>query len=313
MKGLELSKRYYEEFGKQMIEEEFSDISRFLAVGLVGGGSECLGFDDEISEDHDFEPGFCIFLPGEDIVDRKEAFRLERAYAKLPKDFMGYSRNMMSPVGGSRHGVIRTADFYKEKAGLSGEDISMEDWFIIPSYALREATDGEVFVDHYGEFSRIREKLSFMPEDVRLKKLAGHLLLMAQAGQYNYPRIVKRGEKEAAQLAVYEFVKSTLEVIFLLNREYMPYYKWSFRALKSLDRLSELDEAMYYIMTTTNDDIFAEDKYDIMEQISSEVIEELKTQKITEAVCQDLEKHAYSVNDMITDGDIRNKNILYAV
>lgn len=311
MKGLELARRYYEEYGKKMLEEEFSDILPFLAVGLVGSGSECLGFDDELSEDHDFEPGFCIFLPGEEIVDRKEAFRLERAYAKLPKEFMGYQRNLVAPAGGTRHGVIRTADFYAEKAGIKNGRIETQDWFAIPSYALREATDGEVFYDGFGEFSKIRKCLSEMPEDVRLKKIAGHVLLMAQSGQYNFPRILKRNEKAAAQLAVFEFVTHALQVIFLLNKAYMPYYKWSFRALRDLDLLSYLEAPLFEMMTTDNED--AQSKIYLIEDVSMEIIAAMQVQEITKAVCGDLEKHAYSVNDMIRDGDIRNRNILYAV
>ena len=83
MNGLELAKGYYEEYGKPMLENEFSDLLPLIAVGFVGSGSEHYGFDDEISRDHDFEPGFCIFLPGEDVIDRKQQFKLERAYAKL--------------------------------------------------------------------------------------------------------------------------------------------------------------------------------------------------------------------------------------
>ena len=296
-----------------MLEEEFPDTLKYLAVGLVGSGSECLGFDDEMSQDHDFEPGFCIFLPGEDVVDRKEAFRLERAYAKLPKEFMGFTRNQINPVGGARHGVFRTAEFYKDKAGTDGSALSFDDWFHIPSYALREATDGEVFLDNYGEFTAIREMLLDMPEDVRLKKLAGHLLLMAQAGQYNFPRIAQRGEKAAAQLAAFEFVKSTLEVIFLLNRDYMPFYKWSFRAMRDLLFLSDLEQPLYSIMTTDNEPENAEDKYIKIERICATVIGELQRQNITKAFCSDLEKHAYSVNDMITNSTVRNLNIFYAV
>ena len=313
MKGLELAREYYETYGKPMLEEQFPELLPYLAVGLVGSGSECFGFDDDISEDHDFEPGFCIFLPGEDIVDRKSAFQLERAYAKLPKEFKGYTRAAMSPVGGSRHGVIRTEDFYKEKAGITGGTIGKMDWFRIPAYALREATDGEVFFDEYGEFTRIREMLFEMPEDVRLKKLAGHLLLMAQAGQYNYPRIIGRGEKAAAQLAVYEFVKSAIEVIFLLNYEYAPYYKWSFKAMRSLLVLPELEETLYTLMTTDNEGDNPEGKYQLIEQIAGKVIAFLMDQGMTKATCGDLEKHAYSVNDSIADGEIRNLNILYAV
>ena len=63
MKGLELSKKYYLEYGLPMLERDFAQYLPFLAIGLVGSGSECLGYDDEISTDHDFEPGFCIFYP----------------------------------------------------------------------------------------------------------------------------------------------------------------------------------------------------------------------------------------------------------
>ena len=67
MKGLEIAEKYYAECGLNMLKTEFPDLLPFLCVGLVGSGSECYGFDDEISTDHDFEPGFCIFIPGEDI------------------------------------------------------------------------------------------------------------------------------------------------------------------------------------------------------------------------------------------------------
>ena len=67
-----------------MIREQFSEGEGRIAAGLTGSGSECYGYDDEVSADHDFEPGFCLFLPGEDVLDRRTAFLLERAYAKLP-------------------------------------------------------------------------------------------------------------------------------------------------------------------------------------------------------------------------------------
>ena len=68
MKGLELAEQYYVNCGKDMLAQ-FPQALPFLAVGLAGSGSECCGYDDETSRDHDFEPGFCIFLPGEDVVD----------------------------------------------------------------------------------------------------------------------------------------------------------------------------------------------------------------------------------------------------
>ena len=87
MKGIDLSEKFYNECGAPMIKNEFPDLEGVIAVGLVGAGSECFGFDDDISHDHDFEPGFCMFIPDEDVIDSRTEFRLERAYAKLPKVF----------------------------------------------------------------------------------------------------------------------------------------------------------------------------------------------------------------------------------
>ena len=244
MKGIELSEKFYLEFGAPMLHQNFSEIENLIAVGLAGSGSECFGYDDEISRDHDFEPGFCLFLPDEDIIDSQTAFALERAYSKLPKEFMGFKRNSLNPVGGNRHGVIRIAEFFKEKTGNADGNLSLKDWFFIPEQSLLEATNGKVFRDDSGKFTAIREKLAYMPEDVRLKKLAGNLLVMGQAGQYNYKRCVLRGETAAAQLALTEFVKSALNAVFLINRKYIPYYKWSFRALKDLNTLSHLHEPL---------------------------------------------------------------------
>ena len=98
MTGMELARNYWETCGAPMIREEFPELEPLIAAALTGRGSECYGFDDEVSRDHDFEPGFCLFLPGEDAVDRRTAFLLERAYAKLPAEFEGFRRQRMRPV-----------------------------------------------------------------------------------------------------------------------------------------------------------------------------------------------------------------------
>ena len=313
MNGLELSRAFYESYGAPLLHEQFPEQEGLVAVGLLGSGSECLGFDDEVSRDHDFAPGFCLLLPGEDVIDRRTAFLLERAYAKLPKAFMGFKRSAVAPVGGARHGVLRTADFFTEKVGAPDGILTMDQWLKLPQQALLEATAGEIFRDDLGEVTTIRTALSTMPEDVRRKRLAGHLLVMAQAGQYNYLRCLRHGEPAAGQLAVNEFVKSCIEVVFLLNKAYAPYYKWSFRALRRLPKLSLTAETLEYLLTTGNDRSLAESKYDMIESTASDIIDELQTQGLTKAICGDLEKHAYSVNDGIEDGDVRNLNIFYAI
>ena len=159
--------------------------------------------------------------------------------------------------------------------------MGMEQWLRLPEHVLAEAVNGEVFRDPAGLLTDCRNILKNMPEDTRRKRLAGRLLLMAQSGQYNYQRCLKHGETGAAQLAVGEFV--------------------------------DLGRSLEWLLTTDNGEGLAEDKYFCMEGIASQVIELLQEQGLTEATCGDLEKHAYSVNDGIKDGEVRNLHILYCV
>ena len=313
MKGLELSEKFYFEYGEPMLRKEFPELISIIAVGLCGSGSECFGFDDEISKDHDFEPGFCIFVPDEDIIDEKTFFQLEKAYASLPKEFMGYKRNTTTAVGGNRHGVIRANRFFTEKTGTPDGNLPLKDWFFVPEQSLAEATNGKIFKDELGIFTDTRKKLSYYPEDVRLKKLAGNLLLMGQAGQYNYNRCIKRNDTAAAQLAVIEFAKAALNVVFRLNKKYMPYYKWSFRALNACEKLSFLSNDLEYLISSGNDKITAEKKIVLIEKICSDIFEELKLQKLTKYQGNEAEAHAYAVNNTIKNNDIRNLHILYGV
>ncbi len=313
MKGLELSRAYYEAYGKPMLISEFPDLMPHLAIGLAGSGSECFGYDDELSRDHDFEPGFCIFLPGEDVVDTQTEFRLQRAYMHLPGEFMGLNRTPLKPVGGNRLGVVRIRDFYRKKCGCEDGILSSGQWLMVPEYALAEAVNGEVFYDGEGLFSKIRERLQYYPSDIRIKKLAGYLLTMGQAGQYNYGRLMKREERAAAQLAVYTFTDAALHVIFLINERYMPYYKWSFRALKELKSFGNLTESLEYLISSENSVKTEKVKSEMIEDIATLLTEYLKREGLSDVEGEDLERQAYAVNDHVADAMIRNMHILSGV
>ena len=136
---------------------------------------------------------------------------------------------------------------------------------------------------------------------------------MAQSGQYNYNRCLRHSETGAAQLAAVEFVRAALHAVFLLNKTYLPYYKWQFRALRDLPLLSDLSMPLEFLLTTENTDDLAETKYGIIEDVAGMVIEALQAQDLTKAICGDLEKHAYSVNDTIADATLRNLHVLAGV
>ncbi len=329
MKGLELSRRYYQEIGRPMLEEKFPEYLPGIAIGLVGEGSECLGFDDGISTDHDFGPGFCMWLTKQDYEAIGE--KLQRAYGQLPGEFMGVPARNTSRRGGGRVGVLEISSFYRQYIGDEQPPASRMRWLYLPEHKLAMAVNGEVFADPLGEFSSIRKALqAYYPEDVRIKKIAARAAVMAQSGQYNYGRCMRRGDTVAAGMALAEFVKSTISMIYLLNRWYMPYYKWAFHGLKEraedpvmvlpgtvtlLEQLSKTgDQSQAWEgphPAGWNPYVNTEDqKVVLMEAICGMVIEELKRQGLTEGSEDFLEAHTWKIMDRIQDPTLRRCHVM---
>ncbi len=312
MKGLDISKEFYRQYGEPMLDERFADVKDLIAVGLAGEGSECFGFDDELSRDHDFDAGFCLWVTRKDC--ERFGFQLERAYSKLPKEFMGLKRGYLSPVGGNRRGVIVIDDFYTKLLGASTAPDSIRRWLYTPSSALATASNGEVFSDPLGEFSKVRNELLLgYPEDIRLKKLAAHTVMMSQSGQYNFSRSIKRGDIGAAQLSMFEFIKHAISSVYLLNNKYEPYYKWAFRGMRDLPVLGLLSETLTSLSELDNGGQRSALKAEIIEDISLMFIEEFKKQSLSESESAELEAHAYQIQNKISDGEVRNLHIMEGI
>ena len=307
MKGLEEARKFYEEAGAEMMSRNFGDFENRIAVGLVGHGSECFGFDDQTSRDHDFETGFCLWLTKED--EEKIGFRLMRAYDKLVKSVNGERADRV--VENGFQGVFVTGDFYRRYTGCDGAPKTWQDWLYTNSAYFAEATNGEVFRDDLGEFTKIRnEILHGMPEDVRAKKIGSCSLKAAQSGQYNYARCLAHGEEGAAMLALFEFVTNAIELAFLLNRKHCPYYKWALRSMDGLDKFAELKQPLEYLLTADNDKAGQSVKKAIVEDISLALANEINAQFDLGVEGGFLEPYAYAIQKRIKNSDIRNLHIV---
>lgn len=305
MNGLTEAKKLYTERGARMLHERFPEYEGRIAVGLVGRGSQCFGYDDIISRDHDFSNGFCLFLTDED--DAKIGVALSRAYREL----VGADETERSALGSSGTGVMRISDFYRQTIGLACAPSAWQDWLYTPSTAFAEAVNGEVFRDDLGQFSRIRNEIANgMPEDVQRKKLAARLIFMAQSGQYNYSRCLGHNELGAAILALSEFVKNAAECVFLLNRRHAPYYKWLLRAMRELPRLGSLADALEFLLTAENNDEGAKLKAEVIEDICAQIVAELRAQRLTCGSWDYLEPHAFDVQSHIENREIRSLHIM---
>ncbi len=249
--GLELCRKYYEEYGRPMIAEKFPEYETRIAVGLVGKGSDCFGFDDMQSRDHDFGPRFLMWVTKE--VYDKIGSALEEAYEKLPDTFLGIKR-IETFHGKDRAGVMVIEDFYKnilgvdligaltnERKGLA----QVKSWLAVHDYALAASVNGAVFRDDEGIFTSYRELLAgYYPKTVWYRKIAQACALFSQNGQYNLPRMRKRGQFVAAELAKAECVKQAMKLYYLLNRTYAPHDKWLFKNLPDNANMVLAEEGM---------------------------------------------------------------------
>lgn len=274
IKGLDLSREYFNEIILPIFKNELLDIFNLCAFGLVGEGSECYGYDDEISKDHDFGASVCIWLREEDyqIYSRK----INEVLNKLPKKFKGDSTFVESEWGFDRRGVLSIEDFYFKFLGKEKSPETISEWQKIPETALATATNGEVFLDNLGEFSKIREEIKYYPEVIRQNKIATRCMNIAQYGQYNYVRCLKRNDFIAANQTLYLFVDEVIHLVSLLNRKYKIFYKWANRSLLDMEIIGK------EIYSLLNEMVFAQNKIPYIKKICDILIEEIKRQNLSQ-------------------------------
>ncbi len=231
MKGMDLSRRYFQETVLPRLEREQPDLLPRLAAGLVGNGSDCFGYDDEISRDHDWGVEYFLWLP-EELSDRREA--LEAWRQQVFRETPPRNARIRSAYG-ARIGVQTVGEFYRSLLGGPEGPETLVQWLQVPEDNLAMAVNGEVFLDREGSFTAVREKLlRHYPEDVRKKKLAAKCMSIAQSGQYNFLRMAKREDWVTVRTILQRFSDAVMGVVFLMNRRYKPYYKWSWKALSEL-------------------------------------------------------------------------------
>ena len=395
--GLKLARAFWTQMGKPMIAAKYPQYAGRIAAGLVGHGSECYGFDDAYSQDHDFGPRFSLWLTDEDYAAIGE--QLEADYEALPRKFSvdaqgrvtfeAHARSdasgafpsagagstvipdaanaptpgtatddaataesgaassdvaeaMTTPIdaplfpvtpraqgANRRDGVFRIGDFFESITGYrtAPAQTAPHEWLMLQESTLAAATNGEVFADPTGLFSKTRQGFKNMPDDVRLALISKRLGMIAQAGQYNLPRSLKRGDGAAAWLSIHEFVQATASLVFLVNVPmvvgYMPYYKWQFAALRKLSGsmfalLPNVGEQLETVMRLSSAACYGGSGFgeggkgaataikkinDIVEQIAADIVRELKREHLTASGETFLEWQRPYVEDHIVSDD----------
>lgn len=305
MNGLTLSREYYNEVGKDAFAHAFPTLVSRAAFGLAGEGSECFGFDDEHSRDHDWGPSFCIWLCESDYLEY--GAKVQEWYRSLPGELEGYPARQENALSAGRVGCLCIPHWYRRYTGCPEGPQTLGQWRRVPEAFLATATNGEVFTDPLGEFTAIRERLlGYYPEDVRIKKIVARAAVMAQSGQYNYPRCQKRGDTVAAQLALAEFTKTTMSMVYLLNRRYAPFYKWMFRGMQGMRRLPRV-AGMLEQLSQQQDAAKAQE---LIESICLLTAGELRRQELTVGNASFLQEYCADMMTRIHDPELRKAHFM---
>lgn len=309
MNGLNLSESYYNGCAKEIFETTFKALMERVAIGLVGPGSECFGFDDEFSRDHDWGPSFCLWVSQDDF--QRYGKELQACYDALPKEYLGFGPRVVSPGEEGRVGVMEISDFYGRYTGLKTAPNSIADWNI-PTDNLALCTNGKVFSDPLGEFSQWRTTLlNYYPEGLRLKKIADCCMHAGQAGQYNWQRGILRNDAYVTNAAKVKFCTEIMQLIYLLNKAYAPFYKWLLKGVAPLPILgAEIAPLIEKVLTghdeTTSEGSGWKQQQDTMELICHKVSSKLQDLGLSDQKVPMLTDHALSILARIKDQEFKN-------
>jgi hypothetical protein len=196
--GLELCRRFYFDVVRPMVDVPHS-------AALLGRGSEVLGFDDEMSTDHNCEVRALVFVP--DGVE----LRLE-----VPETFEG--RPALVEVHTLREYFLDQLGFDVDAA------LTVRDWLTFPESILRQFTAGGVFHDELG-LEDVRDRLAYYPDDVWR-----YLMITAWWRVHPEMNLVGRagyvGDDLGSALIGTRMVEDLMRLCFLIERRYAPYSKW---------------------------------------------------------------------------------------
>ena len=211
--GQELSRLFYEQGVRPVLDATFPGVRHSAA--LLGRGSEVLGFDDEMSTDHDWRPRVLLFLREDDHARLGDAIR-EALSHRLPPQFGDQPADY--PILTLRGYVLEHLDL-----DIDGEIVA-RDWLTFPEHRLRMITAGAIYHDDVG-LRAVRDRLAYYPRDVWLYLLvAGWWRIHPEVNLVG--RVGSVGDELGSALMGGGLVRELMRLCFLMERQYAPYSKW---------------------------------------------------------------------------------------
>lgn len=246
VKGLDLCEGFFNECAKPVIDKYFPDLQ--YSAGLIGYGSDVLGYDDEVSRDHMWGPRFYMFLSENDIDKKDEVFN--KFAENLPYEYMGYSVNFTEPDPndcGVQHPqfidsgkvnpliFIQTFnEFLIDEIGTADLDnIAPLDWLAFSEHRLLSLVSGKLFIDKLN-IRKQTDKIKFYPDDVKLYLIASQWQIIASEQAF-VKRCGEVDDEIGSQMICARIAERLMRLCFLYKNTYAPYSKWFGIAFRKLD------------------------------------------------------------------------------
>lgn len=232
VRGTELARAYFDDVVGPLIEKHLPGI-RYAAARL-GSGSDVLGLDDEMSQDHDFGLRLTLLPPAGQVTAVRALLE-----ARLPAEHLGRPTRFVtswSAEPGVQVEVASAADFSRSRLGVDAtRDLELTDWLALTGQAVLEVTAGPVFVDGVGELGVIRDRLVWYPDDVWRHLLACDWVQVAEELPF-VGRAGSRGDDLGSRVIAARLAQVGMHLGFLLERQWPPYSKWLGTAFARLPR-----------------------------------------------------------------------------
>jgi len=246
MQGLDISRRFFAEWGLPWLQREHPELVGRVAAGRMCG-SDAIGADDEWSRDHDWGPRFRLWLTGPDY--QKWGRKLDRDInAAAPSEFLGFAHHFF---GRPKDGIVveSIGRFFEDHTRRREPPRTARGWFIPRrghSLVDRESwlyfiRHGEIFHDPLGEFTARRRAFARRPMDVRLKVMQRQCTTLWYVGSYKFHhRLVHRTDPYAFHLAVSQTVEAAMKLALCLRDDYAPHWQWIHHAFERLPEAETL-------------------------------------------------------------------------
>ncbi|MCH5194916.1 MAG: DUF4037 domain-containing protein [Oscillospiraceae bacterium] len=255
IKGIDLCEGFFNEMAKPIIDKNFPGLK--YSAGLIGYGSDVLGYDDAVSADHMWGPRFYMFLDKSDIGESDKIF--ETFCENLPYTYKGYSVNFTEP-NENDNGVqkpsfitsgkvnplifIRTfEDFLSEQLGTADPDnITSYQWLSFSEHRLLSLVSGKLFTDGLG-LSETISKIKYYPHDVKLYLIASCWDIIASEQAF-VRRSGDVGDDIGSRMICARIAERLMRLCFLYKDTYAPYSKWFGTAFSRLDIDGKIRQAI---------------------------------------------------------------------